>query len=342
MTPTHEDALYHAIMQAVTDLPNDSSLQAYPQLRTLFVSLSIGIQNAANIALAQQRTEYLYGLTPWAKLYKLQTGRDLELPQGIIKNLCPDMYVTPSPRKIRDIVTYTLRFHALTDDPVLGENVPHYLVFKNDPTHVAVDLDALSAVVTWVNNDMTMTFKDISSPKALISCPLFTEPFEVEVTAEYLDNTVVGPVYRELVGGDLIEESLRNDYAGSPAKLVMGHYYGNGHVPADDHPVKQLTHLLVNNMYTTRGKCTATSVMNGYAVTFGVDYNYAQQPGYPNHIISIVTVKPMSIENTLHQHLHDWSKNPLLVRDLLNNLDRMLVDMLIQHEHSMRDDPTAV
>ena len=340
MLEKHENEVYHQMMILAQTGHHHHSLQAYPQLQPLFFEQAANMQNLANMFFQRHREELFYGLTPWAMMYKLQTGRDIKLPTpAIVKYLADgNMVTTAVISTIKEIARYA-KEHRIERFPlhmVKDGHWKHILTPEEGSADVQVTFSLIdfSAHLKWPENDMEVAIPDFGVVRALVSCPLFYAPYTIHLEPSYLHTVLHEPMYKMLVGDEDIKLDFDSKY------LIMDHYFGTRQEPKElptEHPFVQLRHLLNTSSFGKTGKSHIRLKVNhnhSIAISATRDWNFHESlvvkiDGAFRHYEKDGEMKEDSIWNST------WEKNPLFIRDIIDGLPRMIDEALAEHERQL-------
>lgn len=324
MLPNNESLVYHMAQTLASNLMNNQLGYAYPQLVPVLQVLGMDIQNVFSNLLGHQRAELFFGESPWAKLYELQTGKKIAVPdKAIIKHLTNDRMVSCGKIPMGAILDYFLKYRDYEDDEMV------FFIDGDHENQVCLDLKTKKAKYYWRDNDMRLELTDFAQSRGYLSCPLFHEPYDVDVDYAYIERTLLDPLYARIIGDKWpIEQSGEN--------ILHQHYFGSMADPkkvADESNVRQLMVLLDGGMYSRHAQSYVYWDWKEYRLQFSVrrDWNYAPPQAFQ---MSISTYPENN--NGQPRTVYDWWKNPLLVSDLLNDMDSILDDIITEHELSMR------
>ncbi|MNY34754.1 hypothetical protein D3C86_1691200 [compost metagenome] len=187
---------------------------------------------------------------------------------------------------------------------------------------------------------MYLTLNDMGSVRASVECPLFDEPYLVDLEATFIHKYIVSPLYNLLT----YEVDARYIEA-DPKYLLLHHFFGTIEEPIavqDSHPFKQLAVLFGGSMYSNKCRSWADVKFKGRTIRFSGDRDYGLDAPYPNNVVKIASVSILPEGSANPITVSDWHKNPLFVRDLMNNMGNLFDQMITEHELSMKDDPSAV
>jgi len=332
MQPSNEDAVYHMADVLASNLMNNSIGHAYPQLVPVLTTMGLDLRNVFVNMLGSMRQELFFGESPWAKLYELQTGKKIEVPdRTILKNICPDRAVTCGTRQWADIFKY---FINNWENPE-GDEEWHY--FLNGPTdynnQVVLNFDSQKATYYWENNDMELVLDHFGQSRGALSCPMFHTPYAVDVEYSYIQRTLLDPLLAsmlEIWGIDPETVTLEND----SKLLIHNHYYGDGKELPDESPIRQLEVLFDGSMFGYPARSYTCLPWREYRLQFSTHKDWNCNPS---------TVLKVAVMNKDNDHtVHSWWKNPLLVHDLLEDMDSLFDELLTKHATLIKEDPRAV
>ncbi len=323
MTPTNEKTIAEALNNLSAGLGNNSAFSAYPQLTGVFYGLQANLQNLVGIMLMAQRDEALYGKTEAAKLYALKYKQFHAVPEGVLKSLGSQQYAQTCDRPLADIVDYAVAHRGLDVD-TLSFSLPEFA----RETHVRVDLGTHQAFISWTGHALSMNLPKFTTNTALVNGPLFHEPYPVEVQPDYLDKALYNPLYSRVVGDERREVP-------NPKFLLMHHYFGADEAPIDvpdGHPLLQLRHLVNASLYGSGGYGFATVDWKDYTLSFSTEREW----GYHESLLLTVNVQEKKegtpFDRNRGRSIYNWWKNPLLVNDLLADMDSLIDEALSKHE----------
>ncbi|QTH80364.1 hypothetical protein PA10_00164 [Pseudomonas phage pPa_SNUABM_DT01] len=335
MLEKHENEVYHQMMILAQGSGQHHALSAYPHLQALFFEQASNMQNLTNMFFQRHREELFYGLTPWAMLYKLQTGRDIKLPTpAIVKYLADSNRVEVSPIPIKEIARYAKSYRLDKLPASMRESERWGHSFKKDTVTVDISLADQSATISWDNNDMYLNMPDFGASRAEVHCPLFHAPYTIHLEHSFLNSVLYDPLVDMLIGDEAITLDFESKY------LLMDHYFGTRQEPKElptEHPFVQLRHLLNTSSYGKAGKSTIRlKVNNDYSIAISAtrDWNFHESlvvkiDSAYRHYEKDGEMKEDSIWNST------WEKNPLFVRDIIANLPRMIDEALAEHERQL-------
>lgn len=326
MQPNNESTVYHMAETLAANLRNHNIINAYPMLQPVLHILGIDLLNVFSQMLGSQRQELFYGESPWAKLYEIQTGKKIEVPdKTILKNLTHDRSITSGSRPMSAILDYFLKYRTYEDDEFVFHNHEN-----ND--QVTVDLKTRKAKFWWANNDMTLELTKFDESRGHLNCPLFNEPYDVDMDYAALNRLLLDQMYEFMLDKGQYFVEVEAKY------LLMQHYFGSVAEPirvADDSNVRQLMVLLDGGMYSKWNRSYATINWKEWVLQFSVerDWNYAP----PMVFKVVIQTHPTDKDRGQPQSVYNWHKNPLLVKDLLSDMDGLLDQLITQHELSMKE-----
>jgi hypothetical protein len=330
MLPSNENIVYHMAEQLAANLMNNNVGHAYPQLVPVLQTMGFDLRNVFSQLLGAQRQELFFGEAPWAKLYELQTGRTICVPdRTILKNLCPERGSMVGDRPWEEILKY---FLAGWENPE-GDEEWHF--FLGGPTdydnQVVINFKNMCATYYWANNDMCLTLPVFSHSRGQLTCPLFHEPYDVDVEYPYIQRTLLD----QLMAGMLTIWDKANLDPVDSDLLVHQCYYGiDGKEVKDEDNVKQLAVLFNGNMYSKYGKAYGYVDWNGYRLQFSTKRDWNSDPSI---VLKVAVMHPIDDKNPHDRSVYNWHKNPLLVADLRADMDTILDQLITQHELSMKE-----
>lgn len=331
MTPSNEKEVINALGLLSDNLTNNSpGLAAYPQLQGTFYALQVNLQDLVGVLVAAQRDEALYGKTEAAKLYLQQYRQKHSLPQGILKSVMKGMYSETCKRPITTILAYAIAHRGLSTESSLWINP------DAATTYVKVFPDTQEVTLSWFNRAMSITMPDLGKGVGLVNAPLFHEPIPVDMNMAYLDNVLYTPLYERLVGDEHREVT-------DPKYLLMDHYFlkdGEATEENLDHPLVQLRALLNGSMYGRTDASHVYAEWKDYRLLFSTERDW----NHDSSLLLKVSVNVPSTDPTARHHnlLHGWWHNPLLVNDLLKDMDDIIDQLLTRHEAELADRPNTV
>lgn len=334
MLPDNEKLIYDAAQRLSGGLMNNNLGNVYPQMMPVLNQLGHELMGVFTHLLGLQRQELFFGESPWAKLYTIQTGRKIEVPdRTIIKSLTHDRFNSIGNRNWAHILDY---FLANWDNDE-GDQEWHF--FLGGPTdygnQVILNFDSRKASYHWEENDMRMELENFAQSRAALLCPLFHDPYDVDVEYSYIQRTLLDPLLAKMEkvwGIDHVEEEDGD-------LVISRHYYGTPEAPftvSEEHNVHQLAALLNGGMFGKMGKSFAyRDDWNGYRLQFSTKRDWSCNPSI------ILKVAVMHLENDKDRN-HDrtvsyWWRNPLLVADLKKDLDSLLQELVDRHELEMKE-----
>lgn len=316
MLTKNEDLIYNNVRALCGSLmSNQSQLTPYPYLQPIFVNLGAGLDTIFTDLLRLQREELLYGSTPWAAMYKMDTGRAIELPDNIIHNINPcDSWYSSVDYPIGDVLKY-----AVERDPTLEHQTE--IVFEDDEKVVKINLKNCSAVITWHDNDMTLTFPTLGHSVAHAMCPLFKEPYKVDISIDYIKENIAGPLYKMLTG---VNPCKRN----GTKYILMDHFFtdpdGVRMTIPEDHVVAKLIHLFCESGYHTPSFVDVP--FKQYTVRLRAMTDWDCYTEWNNTILVIERIVHTDSDDS--KPYRDWDLNPLFVNDLLAAIQELLEEAL--------------
>lgn len=339
MQPEAENVVYEAANRLAAGLMNNQVGHTYPALVPVLHVLGMDIRNVFTQLLGHQRSELFYGESPTAKLYEIQTGKKVEVPdRAILKNICPESGYRSSQTPWEFILDYFLAGWANPD----GDEEWHFFLDGPDPTcpedydnQVILNFKRKHAIYYWANNDMQLVLDNFSRSNGKLECPLFHSPYDVDVEIAYIERTLYDQLMAKMLGIWEIEPApeVESDY------LITQHYYGTHENPIevpDDHNVKQLAILLDHGSFGKANRSYAyLENWNGYRLQFSTkrDWNYA-----PSNLLKVTVMHLANEQDRNHDRgVNYWWKNPLLVADLKADLDNILQLLISRHELEMKE-----
>lgn len=334
MQPQAENVIYEAAQRLASGLVNNQIGHAYPALVPVLHVLGMDISNVFTQLLGHMREELFYGESPVALLYEIQTGKKVAVPdRTILKNICPERGYTVPSIPWEDVLKYFLAGWANPE----GDDEWHF--FLDGPedynNQVVINFKRKDAVYYWENNDMQLVLPNFARSAARLECPLFHVPYDVDVELSYVKRTLYDQMLARML--EIWEIEPREEVAAD--NLIHYHYHGKDdnriEVP-DEHNVKQLAILLEMGGFGKANRSYAyVDDWNGYRLQFSTkrDWNYT-----PSTILKVVV---MNLENETDRQqdrtVSNWSKNPLLVADLLESMDELLQSLIDRHELEMKE-----
>ena len=344
MQPQAEDVIYEAANRLAAGLMNSQVGHTYPQLVPVLHVLGMDIRNVFTQLLGHQRSELFFGESPVAKLYEIQTGKKVEVPdRTILKNICPERGFISTHQPWEFILKYFLAGWANPD----GDEEWHFFLDGPDPTcpedydnQVILNFRRKDAIYHWANNDMQLVLDNFSRSNGKLECPLFHSPYDVDVEMSYIKRTL----YDQLLARMLEIWEIQDTLEVNGEYLIHQHYYGTAEAPIqvpDEHNVKQLAVLLNGGMFGISGRSFVyLDDWNGYRLQFSTKRDWNSDPS----TILKVSVMHLETEKDYQQDrtIGNWWMNPLLVADLRNDLDGILQGLVDRHELEMKEDPRTV
>jgi hypothetical protein len=334
MQPQAENYVYEAAQRLASGLMNNQIGHVYPALVPVLHTLGMDISNVFTQLLGQQRSEMFYGESPWAKMYEIQTGKKIEVPdRAILKNICPERGFTVPQMPWEDVLDYFLAGWANPE----GDEEWHF--FLDGPedydNQVILNFKRKDAVYYWENNDMQLVLPNFARSAARLECPLFHVPYDVDVELSYVQRTLYDQVLARMLEIWEIEPVTVED----SSFLISQHYYGTRENPIevpDEHNVKQLAVLLEMGGF---GKANRSYVYvddwNGYRLQFSTKRDWNCNP---STILKVSVMHLLNDDDRNHDRtVNYWWKNPLLVADLLADMDNLLQGLIDRHELEMKE-----
>jgi hypothetical protein len=335
MLPDNEEMVMNMAENLARNLMGNSLSSSYPQLVPVLQMMGMDLRNVFNQMMGGMRSELFFGESPWAKLYTMQTGKKIGVPrkEPIIENLAAEHWNRSPSRPLRAIMDYWM-----VNRPEERDGDDEFVFNTYDPEHdqVTVDMRTGETVFCWDNNEMQLTLPEFHQNKGLLTCPLFEKPYGVTVEAAYLDKMLYTPLYEYMVGTEHREPPEKLEW------LLMDHYWGTQANPeegAGESAFNQLRILLAGEMYTKYEVNHTWFEWRGYRVKLSSkrDWDYSARGG----ISDIVYISSVGIDDVNARdgivYINDWYRNPLLVNDLLNDMDGIADDLLTRHELSMKE-----
>lgn len=334
MQPDTENMVNCLVDKLNHDLMNSSASRAYPQLVPDLMNLGHNLKNVFINLLASNRRELFFGEEPWAKLYELQTGNRICVPdKSIIKNLCSSNFVTVGDRPWSHILKYFLDGWANPE----GDEEWHF--FLDGPTdynnQVVLNFDSKEATYYWEKNDMQMTLPDFSRSSAVLSSPMFHTPYDVDVEYSYIERTLLDQLLARMLEIWEIEETAEVSHD----LFIHEHYHGTSQVPVklpDDHDVNRLSLLLNAGKYSQYDRATYSYVdysWKDYTLQFSTKRDWSYSPS----IVLKVSVMAPEQPHGGQRPVSSWWKNPLLVADLKHDLDGIIKTLLVDQEQPTKE-----
>lgn len=326
MLPNNESAVYHQAQVLASNLMNHNVGHAYPMLQPVLHILGADLVNVFSNLLGHQRSELFFGESPWAKLYELQTGKKVAVPdKAIIKHLTNDRFVSCGKLPMGAILDYFLKWRDYEDDEMV------FFIDGDHEEQVCLDLKTKKATYYWRDNDMRLELTNFAQSRGFLSCPLFHEPYDVDVDYDYVERTLLDPLYARIIGDKWPIEQ-------SGEKILHEHYFGSMADPkkvTDESNVRQLMVLLDGGMYSRHSRSYTHWDWKEYRLQFSVRRDWQYCPAQVFQVsLSTYPEDPAGQPRAVDS----WWKNPLLVSDLLNDMDGILDDLITEHELSMRGD----
>ncbi|MNP15379.1 hypothetical protein D3C76_1077340 [compost metagenome] len=182
---------------------------------------------------------------------------------------------------------------------------------------------------------MQLVVPNFSRSAARLESPLFHVPYDVDVELSYLQRTLYDQLLPRMLEIWEIEPVTVDD----ASLLISQHYYGTRENPIevpDEHNVKQLAILLDMGGYSKANRSYVyVDDWNGYRLQFSTKRDWNCNPS------TVLKVSVMHLRNEDDRN-HDrsvnyWWKNPLLVADLLADMDNLLQGLIDRHELSMKE-----
>ena len=337
MLPDNENMVMNMAETLAQNLMSNSLGSSYPQLVPVLQVMGMDLRNVFNQLMGSMRSELFFGESPWAKMYTLHTGKKIGVPRrtNIIENLAQDRWTKSSSRPLKDILAYWAIHRPDERDGDDCIIFPHR--YENgEREQVEVDLSTGQASIEWSENDMELTLPEFQYNKGLLSCPLFEAPYSVALDMTYLNEVLYDPLYNHLVGDCKPVNPEKTEW------LLMEHYWGTQANPeegAGESGFNQLRVLLTGEMYSKYGSSYVTFEWRGYRIQLSSkrDWDY----GARGDISQIVYISSVGVDNASARngidYINNWHQNPLLVHDLLNDMDGIVDDLLTKHELSMKE-----
>lgn len=333
MIPSNEMAIAEALKDLSASLGNSQAFSAYPQLSGVFYGLQANLQNLVGIMLMTQRDEALYGKTEAAKLYALQYKQTHAIPQGVLKSIGPQTYTETCNLPLIGIAKYAQAYRGLT-----AKTLQFTSVVNGIETYASVDLDSFHAFIGWKDHALTLSMPEIIRNRSEVKGPLFHEPYIVDIDPAYLHNVLYSHMYSRLVKDEhrAVEE---------PKALLIHHYFGTKDAPIElpgDHPLIQLRHLVNAGLYGKGEYSFATIDWKDYTLSFSTqrDWNFHES------LLLTVDVQEKKEGTPFDRHrsrsVYNWWKNPLLVNDLLADMDSLIDKALTAHELELAGQANSV
>lgn len=333
MIPSNELAIAKAIETLAGSLNDGHAFSAYPQLSGVFYGLQANLQNLVGIMLMTQRDEALYGKTEAAKLYALQYKQTHALPEGILKSIGQQQWYGSCDRPLAGIVKYAREYRGLSQTTLELTTDEATLT-----TFARIDLESLEVHISWKDCALSLRLPNVTLGRGEVNGPLFHEPYTVEVDSAYLDRVLYSPMFEFLVGPERrpVEE---------PKALLIHHYFGTKDAPIElpgDHPLIQLRHLVNAGLYGKGEYSFATIDWKDYTLSFNTqrDWNFHES------LLLTVDVQEKKEGTPFERHrgrsVYNWWKNPLLVNDLLADMDSLIDKALTAHELELAGQPGTV
>jgi len=332
MIPSNQQAIINALQMTCGNLTNNNpGLSAYPQLSSTFYQLASNLDILVGTLISTQRDELLFGKTPAAKLYELQYKQSHAVPECVLKSALVERWDAMASKPLIQIMNYVAKFRSSLPNEFnysLEHRIPSTPVNPQDVTqtmYVKIDTASREVIIKWVDCALILRIPSLVSSTAFVEGPLFHEPIKVSLDPTFLENAVWNPVYVGMVGDEHIE-------VGAPKYLLMDHYFTSGRVSSEDieHPVVQLRSLLSNDRFGQFNMSYAKIDWQGWSLHFSTERDWSREES----LLLVVNLREQgSSQDTRNfgQHIRDWWKNPLLVNDLLKDMDGLIDQLLTQH-----------
>jgi len=328
MLPSSEADVISALQMTRTNLTNNNqAFSAYPQLIGPFHQMASDLDLLIETLITTQREELLFGKTPAAKLYELQFRQAHAVPSGVLKSVNPDRRNETAPMPLLQILKYAKNVRRSTAGTIkytfdhIEEPATESTPATTRTAHVTLDIGTMEAFITWAGCVVRARLPSFDCAEAFVEGPLFHEPIRVSLDVDMLGKALWAPVYSKLIGSEHIDVP-------EGKCLLMTHYFASGRVSSDDvdHPVVKLRALLNDNLYGRRNSGYAEVEWNGYIVQLSTKRDYS-------HLESLqLTVNVLECSDRPGQIVSNWWKNPLLVNDLLKDMDDIIDQLLTCHD----------
>ncbi len=330
-------------LQAIIDtgcasICDSSQFSAYPQLQYPFFNIANTLRAGIQEIMDRDRAEAIFGKTPWAKLYQIQTGKRHDIPEEIIESVSltdrPNYYGAVPP--LRDIYDYARKYrdnHYVTHFETSG--------ITGDFGTVWFSQDPFEARVEFHDSDVQLIIP-IEKPEGHVHGPLFHEPYRVVVKTSWMTDVIWGPLFKRLVGDEDIEVSDNGKFVIHDQLFKEEDKFSDEEL--DNHPGIQLYKLLAGCDY----RQTPTAGGNGVAkVMLNDDYlvalvGHREWSKRFSDVIGINAVYRLGdmVEggnNRAATPIHGWARNPLLVRDIMASAERLVKTALENHHANMKE-----
>lgn len=299
------------------NLANFPGLSAYPQMAHLPYLISNGFNRLTDLMVQLEVEEKIYGEEPWAKLYHLQTQRYHGVPRGlgIIEKVVPSANnYYPTDIHIGSVINY------------LVASVGHSKIYRYDATpgvYVFIQLrkDERAAVISFEDNDVTITIPDVDALYATVEGPLFQHPYPVTLNPVWMKEHITDFLYKQLVTSTapVSVDSFFNHKLNDPDKSTV---------------FKENYDRLFEILQSGEWGSTATDL--SWKDRFTVTIQYSAR----NYCLDIFVVR----DKVTGEVIERWrSANPVLLNDLYNDLDDLMADavnpMLL---NDLYNDPDAL
>lgn len=323
MLPSNDNEYCNVMGTACSTLTDQYMFSAYPQLSGPMYAFSSSLMNGFVHQLNLQCTEALTGVTPWAKLYKMMTGHTIEIPKGIVENYrATGRMQTSSPIPITAILDYYNKYRKT-------RHIAYKGVSGENGLQVDISTDTGEVAVHWTDNDMTLRLQ-VGTNLASAHCPLFHEPYQIVLVPAFVEDYITVPLLKEIVGNEAVESFDK-------AHLAMDHVCREieiGETLHEDNYAMRLMGILGD--YKGFGEAGASRVhyvVNDHRITLKLDCDFytghGKGHGFKGLVISDVS---QITEDEKLNTVYNWEKNPLLVQDILSNLNPAIRKFVEQHE----------
>lgn len=332
MIPSSQQAIIEALQMICGNLTsNNPGLSAYPQLNGTFYQLASNLDVLIGTLIHTQRDEMLYGKTPAAKLFELQCKQSHAVPECVLKSALVERWDITASKPLIQIMNYAAKFRSPLPSEFkysLEHRIPSTPIKPQDVTqtmYVKVDTESREVIITWADCALALRIPSLVSSTAFVEGPLFHEPIKVSLDPTFIENAVWNPVYADMVGDE-------HTAVGDVKYLLMDHYFDSGRVSSEDidHPVVQLRSLLSNDRFGQFNMSYAKIDWRGWSLHFSTERDWSREES----LLLVVNIREQSNPQDTRnfgQYIYDWWKNPLLVNDLLKDMDGLIDQLLTQH-----------
>lgn len=317
--------LLENLTRLACELGNPSNFNAYPQLQYVFFNLGATLDTLAKSVIREDIEDKLYGRTPWAKLYEIQTGHTVEIEPlmvgGVLPNSIAMHYVTP----LKEIVDYWFEYRgklAPSDELVSS-------TFDIGEWLVIVDYNTFSATAEKPMNDMVVTIDDITMSLAHVSCPLFHESIEITMADGWM-----AELRRKVLERFVKPEDITHDF--DQSKVINQKYFGTlgaarTELP-EDHPYFKLYHLLESSTYGDQNRSVCTVPLNAdYSVTLSSCHDWGCVQNKNVRIGTVYRHIERDDGSSGQVTMPNWMHHHLLVKDIVDNIDSIIDSALAIH-----------